>query len=215
MRLASWIKPKPAQLELLCADVGSNAAAPAPDTQKSATPPSLHGNPLLLPLAALCEDPNDPRTDVPETELDELAEDIRQHGILQPIVVHPVDAQGRCLIHFGAKRWRAAQRAGLIEVPVVVRDALTDPYTQVEQRQLARPMLLLQPHAQSPDVLRLERRLLPDELALVPGLAMMRARRGVCVQEGGAIAPQLRTARAGSTCPAKLQTYIHFSIVMP
>jgi ParB/RepB/Spo0J family partition protein len=41
-------------------------------------------------------------------ELDELADDIRQHGILQPIVVHPADSQGRYRIHFGAKRLRAA-----------------------------------------------------------------------------------------------------------
>jgi ParB family transcriptional regulator, chromosome partitioning protein len=135
MRLASWIKPKPAQLELLCADVGSNAAAPALDTQTSATPPALHGNPLVLPVAALCEDPNNPRTDFPETELDELAEDIRQHGILQPIVVHAVDAAGLYRIHFGAKRLRAAARAGLQSVPVVVLDVPADPYTQVAENQ--------------------------------------------------------------------------------
>jgi ParB family chromosome partitioning protein len=135
MRLASWIKPKPAQLKLLSAGVGSNAAAPAPDAQTSATPPALHGHPLVLPVAALCEGPNNPRTDFPETVLDELAEDIRQHGILQPIVVHPVDAAGLYRIHFGAKRLRAAARAGLQSVPVVVLDAPADPYTQVAENQ--------------------------------------------------------------------------------
>ena len=89
----------------------------------------------MLPLAVLCEDPTNPRTEFPESELDELAEDIRQHGILQPIVVRPADLQGQHRIHFGAKRWRAAQRAGLTEVPVVVRDAPTDPYTQVAENQ--------------------------------------------------------------------------------
>jgi ParB family transcriptional regulator, chromosome partitioning protein len=83
----------------------------------------------------LCEDPNNPRTEFPEGEMNELAEDIRQHGVLQPIVVHPADAAGRYRIHFGAKRWRAAQRAGLAEVPVVVRDAVTDPYAQVAENQ--------------------------------------------------------------------------------
>jgi ParB family transcriptional regulator, chromosome partitioning protein len=47
----------------------------------------------------------------------------------------PANEQGRHGIHFGAKRWRAAQRAGLTEVPVVVRDAPTDPYTQVAENQ--------------------------------------------------------------------------------
>ena len=87
----------------------------------------------MLAVDLLREDPNNPRTEFPETELNELAEDIRQHGILQPIVVHPVDEQGRHRIHFGAKRWRAAKRAGLTEVPVVVSDAPTDPYTQVAE----------------------------------------------------------------------------------
>ena len=68
-------------------------------------------SPQLLPLTALCEDPANPRTEFPEAELEELAEDIRQHGILQPIVVHAADEQGRHRIHFGAKRRRAAQRA--------------------------------------------------------------------------------------------------------
>jgi ParB family chromosome partitioning protein len=83
--------------------------------------------PHLLAIGRLCEDPNNPRAEFSEVELDELAEDIRLHGILQPIVVHPADAQGRYRIHFGAKRWRAAQRAGLAEVPVVMRDAPLDP----------------------------------------------------------------------------------------
>ena len=94
-----------------------------------------NGQPLLLPVASLREDPNNPRTEFPDAEIDELTDDIRQHGILQPIVVHRADSQGHHRIHFGAKRWRAAQRAGLSEVPVVVRDAPTDPYTQVAENQ--------------------------------------------------------------------------------
>jgi len=77
----------------------------------------------------LDEDSNNPRTEYPEAELAELTEDIREHGILQPIVVHPADGQRRHLIHFGSKRLRAARRAGLNYVPVVVRDKAADPYT--------------------------------------------------------------------------------------
>ena len=135
MRLASWIKPKPAQLDLLAADVSPDVAAPKDEAQVSKVPTTQHGAPLMLAIGLLREDPNNPRTEFPEAELNELAEDIRQHGVLQPIVVHPADEQGRHRIHFGAKRWRAAQRAGLIEVPVVVRDAPTDPYTQVAENQ--------------------------------------------------------------------------------
>jgi ParB family transcriptional regulator, chromosome partitioning protein len=140
-----WSKSKGEQLELL--DAGANAlrdddrqlaqhyrsASSTRSATRNAT--SNDGRPLVVPLDRLDEDPNNPRTEFPESEIDELADDIRQHGILQPIVVHPADAQGRYRIHFGAKRLRAARRAGLCEVPVVVRDALADPYAQVAENQ--------------------------------------------------------------------------------
>lgn len=66
------------------------------------------GRPLMLAIARLVEDPDNPRTEFPEAERDELAEDIRQRGVLQRIVVHPANAQGLHRIHFGAKRYRAA-----------------------------------------------------------------------------------------------------------
>ena len=88
-----------------------------------------------MPLDRLIEDPNNPRTEFPEAEIDELAESIRQHGILQPLVVCPADATGHYRIHHGAKRSRAARHAGLSEVPVVVRDAPADPYAQAAENQ--------------------------------------------------------------------------------
>lgn len=97
--------------------------------------PTPTGEPLLIPLSALCEDPDNPRTEFPLAELQELAEDIRQHGILQPIVAQPADAEGRYRIHFGAKRFRAAGLAGLTRVPVTVRPTVADPYAQVAENQ--------------------------------------------------------------------------------
>lgn len=136
--LKLWNKAKELQLDLLDAPAPEPASAPASaepapsiEAARRIAPPA----PQMLPLAVLCEDPANPRTEFPESELNELAEDIRQHGILQPIVVHPADVQGQHRIHFGAKRWRAAQRAGLTEVPVVVRAAPPDPYTQVAENQ--------------------------------------------------------------------------------
>ena len=93
------------------------------------------GEPLLVSVDLLDEDSDNPRTDFPDADLDELAEDIRQHGVLQPIVVHPPDSKGRHRIHFGARRLRAARRAGLREVPVVVRARVADSYTQVAENQ--------------------------------------------------------------------------------
>jgi ParB family transcriptional regulator, chromosome partitioning protein len=120
------------QLDLLELDAVADlmtASAAVPKTTMS----GAAGQPLMLPLTRLFADPQNPRTEVPEAELVELADDIRQHGILQPIVVHPADADGRHQIHFGAKRWRAAQSIGLQEVPAVVRDAPSDGYAQVAE----------------------------------------------------------------------------------
>jgi ParB family transcriptional regulator, chromosome partitioning protein len=125
-------------------------AAPPPrevPSVASAEPSPLPtGEPLLVPLSALCEDPDNPRTEFPSAELQELAEDIRQRGILQPIVVQSADAEGRYRIHFGAKRFRAAGLAGLERVPVTVRSAAADPYAQVAENQKRHGLTPLDPN---------------------------------------------------------------------
>ena len=93
------------------------------------------GRPLMVPIDRVCEDADNPRTEFPDDELAELAEDLRQRGILQPIVVHSPDQSGCYRIHFGAKRLRAAKRAGLHEVLVVVRRQAADPYAQIAENQ--------------------------------------------------------------------------------
>ena len=125
-----WSKSGNLQLDLLDAPTVPEAAHSPP-----AAPGAAARSASMVPTASLYEDAKNPRTEIPEAELDQLADDIRQHGILQPIVVHPADAAGRHQIHFGAKRWRAAQRIGLLEVPVVVRDGPTNPYAQVAENQ--------------------------------------------------------------------------------
>ena len=65
-----------------------------------------------------------PRTQMDEERIEDLARSIRANGIIQPIVVRRVD--GDFEIIAGERRWRAAQRAGLMKVPVVVRDVPED-----------------------------------------------------------------------------------------
>lgn len=91
------------------------------------------GAPLMVAIDRLDEDPHNPRTEVPPEPLDELARDIAQRGILQPIVVSIADDNGRYRIRFGSKRWRAARQAGLTEVPVTVATRAHDAYDQVAE----------------------------------------------------------------------------------
>lgn len=80
-----------------------------------------------VPVELIRANPQQPRRRFTETELEELVASIRTQGVIQPILVRPVTGQGpeRYEIVAGERRWRAAQRAGLTTVPVVVR-ALDD-----------------------------------------------------------------------------------------
>ena len=76
-----------------------------------------------MPIELLRRNPDQPRRSFGEPELEELAASIREKGVLQPILVRPAPgAPGEYQIVAGERRWRAAQRAGLHSVPVLVRD---------------------------------------------------------------------------------------------
>jgi ParB family chromosome partitioning protein len=75
----------------------------------------------LVPIEFVHRNPKNPRRYFDEAELHDLASSIRQHGIVQPVVVRTVSS-GQYEIIAGERRWRAAQLAGLIEIPVIVRD---------------------------------------------------------------------------------------------
>lgn len=76
-----------------------------------------------LPIELIGRNPDQPRRDFAEEELEELAASIRERGVLQPILVRPAPGEaGRYQIVAGERRWRAAQRAGLREMPAVIRE---------------------------------------------------------------------------------------------
>jgi ParB family chromosome partitioning protein len=75
----------------------------------------------LIPIEFISRNPRNPRRSFDDGELHDLASSIRQHGIVQPIVVRTL-ATDRYEIIAGERRWRAAQLAGLIEIAVIIRD---------------------------------------------------------------------------------------------
>ena len=72
-------------------------------------------------LASIVPSGLQPRKDFAPDALQELVESIRQHGIIQPLIVRQVG--GQCELIAGERRWRAAQEVGLTEVPVIIRSA--------------------------------------------------------------------------------------------
>jgi len=74
-----------------------------------------------LPLDLIQRGKYQPRRDMDVTALEELAQSIKAHGVMQPIVVRPI-AEGRFEIVAGERRWRATQQAGLERIPALVRD---------------------------------------------------------------------------------------------
>src|ERR1700709_2452962 len=99
-------------LASLIGDVGGGAAQGArPRNQRK------------VPIEFLNPNPRNPRRTFSDSELGELAASVKQHGVIQPIVVRPVKgAQDRFEIIAGERRWRASQLAGLHEVPIVPLD---------------------------------------------------------------------------------------------
>lgn len=102
---------KPTRLGMGLSALMGEASAPAPTV------------PRALPIEVLEPGPFQPRGPIDQSQLEELASSIREHGILQPILVRPKPRTPNAFqIIGGERRWRAAQLARLHEVPVVIRD---------------------------------------------------------------------------------------------
>ncbi len=87
------------------------------------TPTTESGRrPRRAPIESLTPNPRNPRRTFTDAELNELTESIRERGIIQPIIVR-VAEDGNYEIIAGERRWRAAQRAGLHDVPIAIVEA--------------------------------------------------------------------------------------------
>ncbi len=111
-------------LSALLADV--NMAEPAGDSPNPPRPTQV------LPVERIQPNPNQPRREFDPEALEQLAQSIRQKGIVQPLIVRVIGADGQYEIVAGERRWRAAQIAGLHEIPIVVRE-----FTDVEVLEIA------------------------------------------------------------------------------
>ena len=107
-------------LSALLADV-----APVEETPRAgaAPAPRAAGSPNLVPIERIRANPDQPRRAFDEKELQDLAASIREKGVIQPLILrpHPVQA-GDFEIVAGERRWRAAQMAGVHELPALVRE---------------------------------------------------------------------------------------------
>jgi ParB family transcriptional regulator, chromosome partitioning protein len=107
-------EPRPRLGRGLAALLGASQAA-------SATQAPPNGAPSRVPIEFLRPNPRNPRRRFDDAELSELSDSIRERGILQPVLVRRIsDTAGEYEIVAGERRWRAAQRAGQHDVPIVV-----------------------------------------------------------------------------------------------
>jgi len=101
----------------LAALIGDMAPIEAPRAADNA-----NGGPRRLPVEFIIANRANPRRDFDTDQLDELTASIKEKGVMQPLLVRPLAEPNRFEIIAGERRWRAAQRAGLHDVPVIVRE---------------------------------------------------------------------------------------------
>ncbi|MET1756921.1 ParB/RepB/Spo0J family partition protein [Novosphingobium sp. RD2P27] len=99
-------------------------AAQASEPAAAASPRPGPGGLTVLPVADIIPHPDQPRRHFDEDALNDLAASIAQRGVIQPVIVRALD-RGQYQLVAGERRWRAAQKAQLHEIPALVRD-LTD-----------------------------------------------------------------------------------------
>lgn len=109
---------------LISENYNQNIAAPrvpVPDQTNAPPPADIPTGVDSLVIAQLIQGKYQPRTQFNEQSLSELAESIRRNGVMQPIIVRPT-LTGRYEIIAGERRWRAAKMAGLMRVPVIIKE---------------------------------------------------------------------------------------------
>jgi len=112
--------------------LGKGLESLIPTWQSSPTPVGASEQVQLLPIASISPNPQQPRKIFEEDQLEDLATSIKQHGIIQPLIVIAAEGVDRYTLIAGERRLRAAKLAGLKDVPAIVRTA-----SQQEQLEFA------------------------------------------------------------------------------
>ena len=112
--------------------LGKGLESLIPTWQSSPAPDGANEQVLLLPVSSISPNPQQPRKVFEEEQLEDLAASIKQHGIIQPLIVIAAEGMDRYALIAGERRLRAAKLAGLKEVPAIVRTA-----SQQEQLEFA------------------------------------------------------------------------------
>ena len=108
----------------------NNGDSSAQEVQLNSQGNDSKSNISMVAVSDISPHPDQPRRQFKEEQLDELAHSIAQHGVIQPIVLRPF--QGKYQLVAGERRWRAAQRARLHEIPALIR-----PFTNKETVEIA------------------------------------------------------------------------------
>ena len=126
------------------AAAGAGPVPPGPEQAADAQVEVIGAHYKDIPVSAITPNPRQPRRAFDEDALEELAESIRQVGLLQPVVVRAA-GPGRYELIMGERRWRASQRAGLTEIGAIVK--------QTQDNELLRDALIENLHRQQLDPL--------------------------------------------------------------
>ncbi|MDD1453321.1 ParB/RepB/Spo0J family partition protein [Sphingomonas sp. H160509] len=111
-------KPTKAKAQISAGAFGALRAASGDDTS---------GEAIRILLSNIDEDPNQPRKHFDADELQSLADTIKEHGVVQAIVVRP-PVNGRYTLVAGARRWRASKLAGVADIPAIIRKIENDDF---------------------------------------------------------------------------------------
>jgi ParB family chromosome partitioning protein len=101
--------------------LGKGLDALIPSTPDSQQPASGEGGVSQLPVEAIRRNPRQPRDRFDPKDLEELTASIREHGIIQPLIVSP-ETEGKYTLIAGERRLEAAKKAGLSSVPAILRE---------------------------------------------------------------------------------------------